>query len=346
MEPTTHFLFGACLSRAGLNRTTGLATLTMVLASEAPDIDILAYLKGSVFGMAHHRGFTHTLMGVPFVAGLTIVIVYGVHRAMLSRARLPVLPPRWGRLYLYAMFACLLHIFLDFMNNYGVRPFAPFHPKWYSWDILFILDPVILALLFLGLVIPSLLGLIGDEVGSGKTTDFRGRGAAIFALVCMAAWIGVRDFEHRRAVIALNSLTYADEEPLRASAYPSPVNPFVWNGVVETQNFFERTSVNSNAGEVDPQRTAVIRYKPQESPVTLAAKRSYLGRIYLDWAQYPVTDVDVLPDQKNYIVRFTDLRFAYISDRRKESTLGGYVILDHNLHVVSEGMGHVDIAQD
>jgi inner membrane protein len=345
MEPTTHFLFGACLSRAGLNRTTGLATLTIVLASEAPDIDIVAYLGGSVFGMAHHRGITHTIFGVPFVAALVLLVVYGVYRAMLARLRLPILPTRWGRLYLCAMLGCLLHICLDFMNNYGVRPFAPFNPKWYSWDIIFILDPVILALLLLGLVIPALLGLIGDEVGSGKP-EFRGRAAAIFVLLCMAAWIGVRDFEHRRAVVALNSLTYADEQPLRASAYPSPVNPFIWNGVVETKNFFERTTVNSNAGEVDPHSTAVIRYKPQETPVTLAAKKSYLGRIYLDWAQYPVTDSDLLPDQKNYIVRFIDLRFAYISDRRKGDTLGGYVIVDRNLHVVSEGMGHVKMAQD
>jgi inner membrane protein len=338
MEPTTHFLIGACLGRAGLNRNTGLATLTLVLAAEAPDIDIVAYLGGSVFGMAHHRGITHTVLGAPFVAGLTLALVYGIYRFMLARGRQPKLPPRWKLLYLYALFSCLFHICLDFMNNYGVRPFAPFHPKWYSWDIVFIVDPIILALLFLGLAVPSLLGLIGEEVGAGATT-FRGRGAAISVMVCIALWIGVRDFEHRRAVTALKSLSYSDEEPLRASAYPSPLSPFVWNGVVETHSFLERTIVNSNAGEVDPQGTAAIRYKSPETPVTLAAKKSYLGRIYLDWAQYPVVTADVFPDNNNYIVRFTDLRFAYISDQRRESVLGAYVVLDRSLHEVSEGMG-------
>ena len=53
MEPITHFLTGACLSRAGLNRKTGLATLTLVLASEMPDIDVVWYLGGSVAGLQH-----------------------------------------------------------------------------------------------------------------------------------------------------------------------------------------------------------------------------------------------------------------------------------------------------
>ena len=47
MEPVTHLLTGACISRAGLNRTTGLATLTLVLAAEAPDLDGLARLVRS-----------------------------------------------------------------------------------------------------------------------------------------------------------------------------------------------------------------------------------------------------------------------------------------------------------
>ena len=38
MEPITHFLTGACLGRAGLNRKTALATAATTLAAEAPDL--------------------------------------------------------------------------------------------------------------------------------------------------------------------------------------------------------------------------------------------------------------------------------------------------------------------
>ena len=50
----------------------------------------------------------------------------------------------------------LSHILLDFTNNYGVRPFWPFSEKWYSWDIVFIVEPVMLLFLILGLVVPGL----------------------------------------------------------------------------------------------------------------------------------------------------------------------------------------------
>ena len=68
MEPVTHFLTGACLGRSGFNRTTAYATLTMVLAAEAPDMDMFWGLRGPVAEFQHHRGITHTFLGAPFMA--------------------------------------------------------------------------------------------------------------------------------------------------------------------------------------------------------------------------------------------------------------------------------------
>src|SRR5215472_10298282 len=255
LEPITHFLTAACISRAGLNRKTGLATLTMVLAAEAPDVDILYYFGGSVTGFQHHRGFTHTLLGAPVVAGVVLAGVYGIYRLMRLGGQQPKHPPRWKLLFGYAFIAVLSHLFLDFANNYGVRPFAPFNPRWYSWNIAFIVDPLILAALFLGLVTPGLFGLITEEVGARKP-QFRGRGGAIFAFVCMAVVLLVRDYQHRRAVSALNSITYRGQDPSRVSAFANPLNPFAWNGVVETRDFFELVPVNSSSGQIDPQNLA------------------------------------------------------------------------------------------
>src|SRR5579871_4784355 len=311
LEPVTHMLTGACLSRAGLNRKTALATLTLVLATEAPDIDSIAYFAGPVAGLEHHRGITHSFLGAPFVAGLVVAGVYGIwvlmeRRKMEARKKShgagatntqspgqPTLSPNWKLLYAYALLGTMVHLFQDFTNNYGLRPFAPFNPKWYSWDIVFIIDPIMLLALILALALPGLMALITEEIGSRKP-QFRGRGAAIFALLCVAAVIFVRDFEHRRAVNALNARTYRGEDPLRASAFPQPINPFSWNGVVETQDFLEMAPVDSGSGEIDPQNLAIVRYKPEETPVTLAAKKSRLGRVYLDWAKYPFVTVEKL----------------------------------------------------
>ena len=353
MEPITHFLTGACLSRAGLNRKTPLATLTLVLATEAADIDVFFGVGNRIRAFADHRGFTHTFLGAPLVAALVVGFVYGVYR-WSHRGEPPAgcaacppggepgthPPPRWGLLYLYAWLGALVHVLLDYTNSYGVRPFDPISYKWYSWDIVSIVDPWILAVLVLGLVGPWLFGLINEEIGA-RRPRYRGRGGAIFALVCLVALWGLRDFEHRRAVAAMEAVTYLGAEPVRVSAFPYSWNPFLWHGVVETDTFFETTHVDSLTGEVNFDERAVVRYKPEETAPALAAKKSYLGRVYLDWAQYPMTEVEPITGARDvvvgYVVRFYDLRYTYLENASRP--LGGYVELDDKLNVISQHFG-------
>ena len=87
MEPITHFLTGACLARLGFNRKTALATLTMTLAAEAPDIDIVAYVNGSVSGFVCHRGATHTLWGIPLVSAAVLALIFAGYRLRQAGAR-------------------------------------------------------------------------------------------------------------------------------------------------------------------------------------------------------------------------------------------------------------------
>jgi inner membrane protein len=335
LEPITHFLTGACLGRAGLNRKTALATATVTLAAEAPDLDVLGSLKGPVFGFGHHRGFTHSFLGLVLVSAVVVGFIYFIWRLRGKKTKDPNLPPRWGLLFGFAYLAGLTHILLDFTNNYGVRPFWPFSERWYSWDIVFIADPVILALLVAGLVLPAFFGLIDKELGV-RHRGPRGRWAAIVALAGVVALWGVRDYEHRRAVNALEARTYEGANPARVSAYPYWWSPFHWSGVVETQNFFATMMIESLTPEVDPNGEMQVFYKPEETPVTVAAKSSYLGRVYLDWAQYPLTETEQVPE--GYVVRFRDLRYAYPGSKSR-SVLSSSVELDRNLNVTAESVG-------
>jgi inner membrane protein len=344
LEPVTHFLTGACLGRAGLNRKTALATLTLTLAAEAPDLDVLSRFGGPAFGFAHHRGFTHSFLGLPLDAAAVVGFVYLIWRLRGRKLKDPNLPPRWGLLFLYACLAGLSHILLDFTNNYGVRPFWPFSERWYSWDIVFIFEPILFGFLLLGLIVPSFFSLIDREIGARSRAP-RGRLAAMFALAGVVLLWGLRDYEHRRAVSALAARTYQGADPLRVSAYPALADPFHWYGVVETPNFFALAPVSSLGPNVDPDDKLEIRYKPEETPVTLAAKKSYLGRVYLDWAQYPITETETLaPPEAGYIVNFQDLRFVQLPSlltRRGETrrALGAGVQLDKNLHVIADIYG-------
>ncbi|HXY14485.1 MAG TPA: metal-dependent hydrolase [Terriglobales bacterium] len=338
MEPITHFLTGACLARAGFNRKTALATLTITLAAEAPDLDVLGEFNGPVFGFAHHRGFTHSFLGIILVSAVVVGFVHLLWRLGGRRVKNPALPPRWGLLFGFACLAGLSHILLDFTNNYGVRPFWPFSERWYSWDIVFIVDPALLILLLGGLLMPVIFNLVTEEIGPKRKNPY-GRVGASLALVGILAYWGVRDFEHRRAVNALQARQYEGADPVRASAYPFWWSPFRWSGVVETEKFFAVLQVDSSIPDVDPEGDMQIRYKPEETPVTLAAKKSYLGRAYLDWAKYPITETEPIAfGEGGYIVRFKDLRFAY-PGRTERNVLSAGVILDRNLTVIEERFG-------
>jgi inner membrane protein len=240
MEPVTHILTGACLARTGFNRRAAYATLTMAVAAQFPDIDTLWSLRGAVESLQHHRGITHTFIGVPFEALVIVGAVWGLHRWRSARAArhaaaeratseatptparpqppLTVAPVRWGLLYLFALVALLSHLLLDFTNNYGLRPFFPFNDHWYAASFVFIFDPAIFLLLLAALLGPALLRLVNAEIGA-RAENFRGRRWAIAALIGVVLLWGLRAFEHQRAVqLASAQNIQAPEAPVAGNS--------------------------------------------------------------------------------------------------------------------------------
>jgi len=323
------------MGRAGFNRKTAYATLTMLLAAEAADCDVLWEIKGPIAALQHHRGITHSFVGVPFIAAATLLGVYVLHHWWLGKRKPREGYPRvrWRLLFWLAVLAALSHLLLDYTTAYGIRLFEPFNYRWYSWDIMFIIEPVMLALLVLGLALPWLLGLINQEIGV-RSRGPRGAGPAIFALVCVVILWGYRDFQHRRALNAMSAVTYNGAAATRLAAYPYMINPYRWHGVVETAGFFQTLPIDSAVPAVDTGNEARTYYKPEETPVTKAAKSSYFGRVYLDWAVFPLVETQVLEGEtKGYVADFKDLRYAY----EGRNILGGFVVLSPTLQAEEEG---------
>jgi inner membrane protein len=71
MDNLTHTLTGLMLSRIGLNSWCPRATPVLLLAANAPDIDVISSLTGGATEyLHHHRGFTHGLITAPAMAAL------------------------------------------------------------------------------------------------------------------------------------------------------------------------------------------------------------------------------------------------------------------------------------
>jgi inner membrane protein len=354
MEPVTHFLTGACLARAGFNRKSAYATLAMTLAAEAPDLDTLWSWRGPVAAFQHHRGWTHTLLGLPFEAAIILGAVWLWHRwkhrnalpadpatitaeSSSPPARRKLLPPRWGLLYLFALVALVSHILLDWTNNYGVRPFFPFNSRWYAGSFVFIFEPVMFVLLLIGLIAPALFGLVGSEVGA-RREPFRGRGWATFALCAIAALWFFRSWERTTAEHLVHGGDFTGTEILRTSISPYPITPFTWHAVVETPTTFQLATVDTLSGSVATSGQDDVFYKIQPTLAILAAKRSWLGEVYLDWSSFPVLN-DSGPDPDGISqVTFRDLRFLYdvsFMHGRESPPLSGTVSINNDRQVVS-----------
>jgi inner membrane protein len=319
VDAVTHVLAGACIARTGLNHKTALATLTFILAAEAPDLDLLARLKGPVPGFVHDRGFTHSFVGVALVSVAVVFFMYLVWRLGGRKGKDLHSTPRWWLLFGFAYLAGLSHILLDFTDNYGVRLCWPFSERWYSWDIVYIADPVVTLLLVGGLLLSVLASLMNEEFGRTSKT-LRGRLGAAMALIGVVAIWGIRDHEHRRALHTLEARQYQGAGPVHASAFPLWWNPYLWTGVVETARSITAMRVDSRSQDVDPQVEEQVRYKPEETAAALAAKTSSLGRAYMDWARFPITETEALESGgRGYVVRFKDLRFEFAVRREEYS---------------------------
>ena len=372
MEPVTHFLVGACIGRAGLNRKTVYATLAAILAAEAADLDVLWAFGGPVEELKHHRGITHTFLGAPVVAGVVVGLVWLLNRWVEAHRRrklaaapartvergapgprLPQ-PVRWGWLYSTALISALSHLLLDWTNNYGLRPFFPFNPRWYAGSFVFIAEPVIWALLLAALVIPGLLGLVAGEIGA-RRKEFRGRGWAIFALAGMVVLWGWRWAEHAHAQALVENTQITAVPVKRVALEPYPINPFRWHAILETADFYQTAEIDTRSGEIDSDPRRDVLFKPSATAATEAAKRTPLGQAYLDWGtwavvrdvgQEPVAGMnapELGPNRTWTTVEFSDLRFAYsylgTGRATGRSPLGGWVYIVDGHEDAGEAMG-------
>ena len=282
MDNLTHSLVGLALGELAHRvlpvepdpshaRTRRRLLLTCgALASNFPDLDlVLTGLLPEPLGyLMHHRGHTHTLLFALPQALLLLAALWlswaGARTLLRSSGA-----ARRG-LGATVVLGLSLHLGMDALNVYGVHPFAPFDPRWFYGDMIFIVEPlfwlalgtplaaqvssprwrhVLLALL---LVVPALLtfagfmqwasmGLLALVWGlSLLLTRVRGERAALLAGVLLCAgFVGLQAWT---AGLARDVLAAAlrREDPaahildLPLSAFPA--NPLCWSTVAVTRD--------------------------------------------------------------------------------------------------------------
>ncbi len=163
MDNVSHTLAGLLLAEAAvqvrLRRADALsprfartAHLISAAANNLPDLDSLyagITQPRSLGYLLHHRGHTHTLpVALLLVALLVLVAQRAGRRLALSRTD-------WTWLWALGLGGGVLHLAMDFVNDYGVHPFWPLYKGWFYGDFVFIIEP-----LFFALCVPPVLASV------------------------------------------------------------------------------------------------------------------------------------------------------------------------------------------
>ncbi|AXJ00323.1 inner membrane protein [Cyclonatronum proteinivorum] len=169
MDPLAHTLFGASMAEAGLKRKTALATTTLIIGANIPDVDAVAMFVSADYALLVRRGWTHGILALlfwPFL--LTAFMLWADHLLQKWRVRKGKQrsgpPMHKGWLLGVAFLGVWSHPLLDWLNTYGIRLLMPFDGTWFYGDTLFIIDPWFWLLTGAGVVLArseSRLGLAG-----------------------------------------------------------------------------------------------------------------------------------------------------------------------------------------
>jgi inner membrane protein len=140
MDNLTHSLVGVLVVKTGLERRVPYAVPAAIVAANGPDIDLIASLGGRWSYLTHHRGVSHSIIGVILISVVIASVFWLIERFAARRGKREPRNNLRGLLVL-CLIAGATHPLLDWTNNYGVRPFLPFDGRWFYGDLVFVFDP-------------------------------------------------------------------------------------------------------------------------------------------------------------------------------------------------------------
>jgi membrane-bound metal-dependent hydrolase YbcI (DUF457 family) len=332
MDNVTHTLFALTLARTPLGRAGRGTTATLVLASNAPDIDIVATWGGAESYMRWHRGPTHGPLGVVVLGLVAAGLVWAGLRAFDSQPDRdpPASLPMLGAI---STIGVLFHVLMDFPTSYGTRLLSPFDWHWWAVDWMPIIDVYLLVALAAGLLF------------GGMSEVAKRRNAAII-LTLMAANYGIRAAAHYQALTTAPRLfgpalpprcdpSSSDRraverwpQPVQATssdpakrclvqlvALPTFFSPFNWRVIAHLSNGYEVHDVDvldarfrRPADRAEVMWRTTLRIPNVWTPPVWTAASTNLGRTFLGFARLPAARSFVDPFE-TATVRWNDLRF-------------------------------------
>jgi len=332
MDNVTHTLFALTLARTPLRCAGRGTTVALVLASSAPDMDIVSSLTVPGGYLTWHRGPTHGPLGIVGLGIMVASLVWVVRRAIGRNADQEENAP-FRMLVPIAIIGVLFHVLMDLPTSYGTRLLSPFNWHWYAIDWMPIIDIYLLFALAAGL-------LFGRMSASARR-----RNAAI-VLALMAANYGIRAAAHHQALANAPRLfgpllpqpcdpaapegRLVDSWPLPVTvgppqtgtrclvelvAIPTFFSPFRWRVIAHLSNAYEIHDINlldarfrRPPSDSEVLWRTTLRFPNVWTPAVWTAASTHIGRTFLGFSRLAAAR-SVVDSTGTATVRWTDMRF-------------------------------------
>ena len=301
MDNFCHTLVGAACGEAGLKRKTRFGNPTLMIAANLPDIDVLSFVTDTD-PISFRRGWTHGI-----IAQLALPVLFAGVMYVIGRVRSPrrddQRPLHFGWLLVLSYIGVYSHVFLDFLNNYGVRLLAPLDWRWFYGDALFIADVWLWLVLGVGV---WLARRQRRPAISGAALAFASCYIAIMLVSAQAA----------RSVVSDTWRDVRGSAPRALMVGPVPFTPFTRVVIVDAGDHYETGLFRwwSMSVGFDPDRIP----KNAGHPLVKKARSERRVREFLVWARFPFWTIR--PQKDGTRVDVGDVRFMSQSIRRANFT--------------------------
>ena len=272
-----------------------------MIAANLPDVDVLVFAS-STPAISFRRGWTHGIVAQIVLPIALTAVVFAVERLWTLRAsgRQRTAPPlSIGWLLALSYIGICSHVFLDYLNNYGVRLLAPLDWRWFYGDAVFIVDPW----LWLSLAAGVWLSLRRRATGPA-------RGALVFTLCYTLAML--LSARAARDVVVRTWTETRGQAPLGLMVGPRPMTPLTRDVIVDAGDRYETATFSWLGPTVTFDRGSVP--KNDTLPAVRLARGADPMRHFLTWSRFPFWIVTHTADGDQVTVG--DMRFAGIGALR------------------------------
>jgi inner membrane protein len=289
MDNVCHTLVGLAVARAGLNTQTRLATATLAIAANLPDVDVLVFATG-IPSVAIRRGRTHGVLAQAVLPVAFAGLMLWVGR--LKTGGLRPAPANLSWLLVLSYIGVLSHVGLDYLNTYGVRLLMPFSNQWFYGDSVFIVDIWMWLLLGAGVLLAR----------NGRTW-FSRLGIVLTSIYVVAMVISAGA---ARTIVLERWTETMGAAPARLMVGPVPINPFRKSMIVDAGDRYVlgRFSWAPRGIAFNPRDIP----KNNDSPWIEIARRENPDFDYiLIWSRFPYWEIS--DDESGTRVTLKDARF-------------------------------------